>query len=362
MARESTDKVAILLAGWRQMSHWERNRFTEHPGHRKWNSLVDKLNRIAEAAAADPEDVQAIRSIAEHNEDPSVRLQARWVIRPDVPRPDSDRDLRRWMEHPLVGVIDIELAPRIGVALVPPVEDGAGGFVGACSDGFTWLLGEPAAGLSRWPRRDDDVPLAHLAQVELKDQLPPTMLPSLPREGVLQFFHDLEAIGDDPVDGKRGAWLVHYLPHPSTKTLSRPEDLGEDAFRPRQFADDMVTWTFPSSLGLDLTDEEFERVELANERVLETVHSRWGAYEKATATDAVPMMFGYGAESRPEAVDRLGPVLPLQSADDRYVLLVDIPGAGPFDGWIGDMGHLEFWIRDSDLKHRHFDRAWALLR
>ena len=73
-------------------------------------------------------------------------------------------------------------------------------------------------------------------------------------------------------------------------------------------------------------------------------------------------MFGYSVESTNIAVERLGDVLPLGSKDDSYILLADIPGVGPLEDWIGDEGHLEFWIRHSDLKKKKFDRAWALLR
>jgi hypothetical protein len=41
---------------------------------------------------------------------------------------------------------------------------------------------------------------------------------------------------------------------------------------------------------------------------------------------------------------------------------MDVPGEGPFDGLIADLGRLEFWTRDSDLGAGDFDRVWALMR
>jgi hypothetical protein len=117
----------------------------------------------------------------------------------------------------------------------------------------------------------------------------------------------------------------------------------------------------PSPLDLELDDQTFERLEAANQRVLETVVSSWGVDELETPPDAVPLLLGHSAEERATAHQRLTDVLPL-SDHDAYVLLADIPGVGPLEGWIGDMGHIEFWIRESDLAKRDLARAWALLR
>jgi hypothetical protein len=46
------DRVPGLLDGWRQLAAW-RHDWTASPGPRKWNTLVGRLNRIAEEAAAE---------------------------------------------------------------------------------------------------------------------------------------------------------------------------------------------------------------------------------------------------------------------------------------------------------------------
>jgi hypothetical protein len=343
------DHVPELVEGWRTMSLWEQQ---GHPGVRRWNGLVERLNHLAEVAVRDPEQVRALEQVADQDQDRSVRMHARHVVRPFVPRPDSATDLARWLNNPLVGLGGLQLHPEPGLAVVPDT----------LAEGQTWFCGEPVTGLTEWPRRADGIPLAHLLQVELFDHPPLTKRhPAMPTGGVLQFFHDLEAIGDEPSDGRNGGWLVHHAPQPGTVTLRRPDDLTDDAFRDRFMARVEQTWTFPSPLDLDLDDQTFDRLETANERVLETVVSSWGVDELETAPDAVPLLLGHSAEQRLIAHQRLTDVLSLSGAD-AYVLLADIPGVGPLDGWVGDMGHIEFWIRDSDLVKRDFARAWALLR
>lgn len=349
MSPDPVDHVPVLLDGWRMLSRWEQQ---GTPGVRQWNRLVDQLNRLAEAAVHDPNQVRALQRIAEKDHDRSVRLRARQVATPFVPRPDSVIDLERWLTNPLVGLGDLQLDPAPGLAIVP----------GAFGEELTWFCGEPAAGLAQWPRRADGIPLAHLLQVELPDDDALSKRhPALPFGGVLQFFHDLETVGDESVDGRNGGWLVHHTRHLATRTLLRPTDLTDDAFRDRTQASAAPTWTFPCPLDLDLDDQAFERLEAAHQRVFETVTSAWGVDELQEPPDAVPLMLGHSTQERTIAVHRLTAVLPLAGNDD-YVLLADIPGVGPLDGWVGDMGHLEFWIRNSDLVKRDFDRAWALLR
>jgi hypothetical protein len=349
MASKPVDQVPDLVEGWRTLSLWEQQ---GHPGFRRWNGLVDRLNHLAEVAVRDPDQVRALQQVAEQDQDRSVRLRARQVARPFVPRPDSVTDLVRWLNNPLVGLGDLELHPEPGLAVVPD----------ASAEGLTWFCGEPVADLTGWPRRADGIPLAHLLQVELFDHPPLSKRhPAMPTEGVLQFFHDLEAIGDEACDGQNGGWLVHHGLQPETVMLPRPDDLTDDAFRDRVMARSEQTWTFPSPLDLDLDDPTFERLEAAHERVLETVASSWGVDELERPPDAMPLLLGHSAEGQLIAHQRLADVLPL-SGNDAYVLLADIPGVGPLEGWIGDMGHIEFWIRDSDLAKRDFARAWALLR
>jgi hypothetical protein len=206
------------------------------------------------------------------------------------------------------------------------------------------------------------LPLAHLAQVNLRDpelQYEDWRAP-LPRAGVLQIFHDLEATGDDAEDLAAGRWLVRHVAAPGRRPADAPTDLA-DAYRPRRPARQQLTWTFPSPLDLDLNDDDFERVENAYEHVMRTVTG--DVFRRAVGDPVAhwPLLFGRSPEARAEAVDRLSDVLPNDDPED-YVLLLHIPGDGPYDGWFGDLGRLEFWIRQQDLRAGHLDRAWPLLR
>ena len=91
--------------------------------------------------------------------------------------------------------------------------------------------------------------------------------------------------------------------------------------------------------------------------MLETVFSNWGMIEDFGPVHDLPTLFGLGTEPA-----TLHTVLPLAGSDDRHRRLIDIPGAGALDGWIGEEGHLQFWIRQSDLSRQRFGRAWAFLR
>ncbi|MFB8386158.1 DUF1963 domain-containing protein [Microbacterium sp. NPDC055910] len=54
--------------------------------------------------------------------------------------------------------------------------------------------------------------------------------------------------------------------------------------------------------------------------------------------------------------------LPLQHPSDEHVLLFDIPGDPSFGGVFGDSGHLEIWIRRSDLDAHRFSPLATFIR
>jgi hypothetical protein len=110
------DHVSELVEEWRTLSLWEQQ---GHPGVRRWTGLVDRLNRLAEVAVRDPDQVRVLQQFAEQDQDRSVRVHARQVTRPFIPRPDSATDLARWSSSPLVGLGDLELDPDQGLAVVP---------------------------------------------------------------------------------------------------------------------------------------------------------------------------------------------------------------------------------------------------
>ena len=44
------------------------------------------------------------------------------------------------------------------------------------------------------------------------------------------------------------------------------------------------------------------------------------------------------------------------------LLLVGVESWTALSGWFGDAGHLEVWMRASDLASRRFENTWCLIR
>jgi hypothetical protein len=47
---------------------------------------------------------------------------------------------------------------------------------------------------------------------------------------------------------------------------------------------------------------------------------------------------------------------------DEHRLVLDLESWTALEGWFGDAGSLEVWMRGSDLESRRFDHAWCLIR
>ncbi|MEU4159689.1 hypothetical protein [Actinoplanes sp. NPDC026670] len=216
------DRVAELLDGWRQLAAW-RHDWTASPGPRMWNTLVDRLNRVAEEAVADPVSVAAIREIASNNPDAEVRRNARQWIHPWVPRPPSREDLDRWLRHPLIALGEVPAAHAI--MLVPGAES------------LTWIGGGEV-----------------LVQLETPEHPADSdAWAALPRGGALQFLRD---------------GTIRHVAEPQP---------GESDWDP------VDVWVFP------------EDCPMANERMLETVHSQWGLIEDYSPAGPLPLLHGTGS-------------------------------------------------------------------
>jgi len=361
MVRKTSDPIEELLDGWRTLSGWQQQASNgDGPGYRVHNRLVDRLTAVAEKALLDPAVVQRLIPVAQTDPDPDIRARARHWLEPEVPLPGLP--LEPWLRHPLVRLNHVDVDPALGVAIVPESMYTPDDVLSGSRGPHTWLLGAPLDSGQAWPTRCDGLPLAHLAQVQLGDpeHRHEDWRAPLPEEGVLQFFYDLEASGDDPGEATERRWLVRHVRRPASDLLPVPNDLG-DAYRPGQSARQHLTWTFPSPLDLDLKDDEFERADRLHEHVMRTVS---GSGQQRAIGDPVgnfPLLLGHSQLSRGEAVERLAEMLPTPDPGD-YTLLIDIPGEGPYDGWFGDVGHVEFWIRNQDLHAGRFEKAWLLLR
>lgn len=71
--------------------------------------------------------------------------------------------------------------------------------------------------------------------------------------------------------------------------------------------------------------------------------------------------YGHSWKGTTEIGDILNLLLPLLP-DDDHVLLLDLESWTHLEGWFGDAGHLEVWMRRSDLATRDFGKAWCLIR
>ena len=52
----------------------------------------------------------------------------------------------------------------------------------------------------------------------------------------------------------------------------------------------------------------------------------------------------------------------LTSGAGAWRLLAQVDSDDDLDMMWGDFGMLYYWIREEDLKNRHFDRAWMILQ
>lgn len=60
--------------------------------------------------------------------------------------------------------------------------------------------------------------------------------------------------------------------------------------------------------------------------------------------------------------DVLQQVRPLKDETDSYVLVLSIESWTHLDGWFGDAGSFEVWMRASDLESQRFEEAWCMIR
>ena len=181
--------------------------------------------------------------------------------------------------------------------------------------GLCWL-GGPAVGPGPWPRNAEGAPLSHVLTLDLRtvagasDHQGKAVWPAgrlregLPVSGHLQVFHDLQTYGGDPEDGDRAEEL---------------DDALREAWTVQRGLD--PAWPIPTS----------------------------HVYGHGWTGDALA-----GGEILPE-------VLPLEEGDEHRLVL-DVESWTTLQGWFGDAGHLEVWMRQSDLERGAFDRAWCLIR
>jgi hypothetical protein len=175
-------------------------------------------------------------------------------------------------------------------------------------------------------------------------------------------FHDLQSFGYDADDGNNGAWLVRWVSDPDRSTLiEAPTDLN----LPSPACQPVVAlpgFTLPPAA--DRAGGPIQAFETA-EALEESLRRAWLVQRFGSGKrQPIPVSHVYGHSQHGEMNARqlLQTLLPLTSPDDDHRLLIDLESWTTLDGWFGDAGNLEVWLRASDLAAGRFENAWCLIR
>jgi hypothetical protein len=234
-----------------------------------------------------------------------------------------------------------------------------------------WFGGPAAAPLEGWPRNSNGEPLAHVIALDLAmvdgtahpdDKATwPDLREGLPKTGVLEVFHDLQSFGFEAEDKPNGGWVVRWIPEPDRSVLiDAPTDLDTPS-EVCQVALTMPGYTIPGAHNYVDSDKKlFKQVEKAGSDLQRTwMHQR----QITDLSEPIPYshVYGHPDRNRALAVGVLENVLPLDDGD-QYRLILDIESWTFLEGWFGDAGNLEVWMRQSDLDAQRFSEAWCLIR
>lgn len=231
----------------------------------------------------------------------------------------------------------------------------------------SWLAGPGISGID-WPRNKSGDLLAHVATFCLTDAQLDTVTKSswgedfaLP-SGFLEVYHDLQTYGDDPADRPEQAWLVRYIPDTSGLHLVN-ENIRLDPVKGNecQLGLMMPGFTLPAFEDLPTSKStDFDQWESC----FEELNGGWHLQRFGHTTDyQIPYthLGGHSAHGKCAVSDLLNEMLPLDRGDEHF-LLASIESWTTINGWFGDAGTLEVWIRRQDLAQKRFDEAWCLIR
>ncbi|GAB3271608.1 hypothetical protein GCM10027586_21100 [Kineococcus gypseus] len=230
---------------------------------------------------------------------------------------------------------------------------------------------EAASSEAAWPRSSAGTALSHVITIALADAHRagdaetkagwPQHAEGLPTTGALEVFHDLSTFGTDPADGDSAAWLVRWLPEPDRSAFAtEPDDLDTPGsvcqaglFQPG--------WSTPSPEDLLHAPEE----QFAAAEALTGEYRRAWMLQRALPSSEYLLptthLYGHSQHGTDLALTTLREALPLQS-DDSHRLVLEVESWTHLNGWFGDAGTLQVWMRRSDLHARRFDAAWCMIR
>jgi uncharacterized protein YwqG len=241
---------------------------------------------------------------------------------------------------------------------------------------------------SSWPERAG-VPLSLIAQIRLSEAAPHDVEHALPDEGILSFFYDSDAIGFhfDPTDRER--WHVRLDKQSQLTRITPPAHLPSQSL----FAPCAITWSIEWTLP-PFESHFLEDKELTGESMFDPATRIPSAedegYGYSDLMERVAAVYG-----RSSIVNRLlGHPDPIQgdmqlecqlmseglyhsrsghgldeatattqeSAARRWRLLLQVDCGPAADMTWGDVGRLYYWIREEDLRERHFDATWLVMQ
>jgi uncharacterized protein YwqG len=223
-----------------------------------------------------------------------------------------------------------------------------------------------------WPQRDERS-LAFIAQIELATLPEAAFEQGLPHEGLLLFFYDTElnTWGYDPKDA--GSFAVVHVPQPATARTDWPADLLQQARYPDCGLSLEETLALPPWESVLVDDLDLDRAQLG---AYQDIH------EKAFGDDAWTtrgLLGGYPDQIQGDmmlecelvsagfycgnATAYQDPNLPAYRKHAReWRLLLQVPSVESAGMMWGEPGCLYYWIRESDLKARRFERCWMILQ
>lgn len=231
----------------------------------------------------------------------------------------------------------------------------------------SWLAGPAISGID-WARNRSGDLLAHVATFCLSDaQLDPTTKCSWGEDfalpcGFLEIYHDLQTYGYDPADRFDDAWLVRYIPDTSGLHLVN-ENIRLDPVNGNECQQGLMMpgFTLPTFEDLPASEAfDFDKWESCFERLKAGWHLQRFGHDTHYQIPYTHLG-GHSAHGKCAVSDLLHEVLPLDNGDEHF-LLASIESWTTLNGWFGDAGTLEVWIRGQDLAQKSFDDAWCLIR
>ena len=212
-------------------------------------------------------------------------------------------------------------------------------------------------------------PLAFLGQIAVSELLPDSPIRQVLTAGYLYFFYDQEQTTweFDPAD--IGSWKVIYSTEaPPTAIRDAPPGLEEDGIylEKRVTFKPILSFPDPQRLGDTITDEELDAlIEQKHAQYADQPHHQIGGYPDVVQNDTMELECqlasngiycgdGSGYEDPRAAALEAG------ASEWRLLLQLD---SDDDTGWMwGDCGMLYFWIRESDLARRAFEKCWISLQ